>query len=120
MSGKGKGSKIPSPEELDFLVDVAEKAIPVVNQAGNVVIDLVDKAAPVLENVGNHVFNIVDRGLETADNAIDKIIDIPFKFARKAQNLNNGGGGVKNGLKDAIGLIRDVEIKSSLIQRNVI
>ena len=72
-------------------INVAEKAIPVINQAGNVAIDLVNKAAPIVENVGNHAFNIIDRGLETADNAIDKIVDIPFKFIRKTQNLNNGG-----------------------------
>lgn len=71
--GKGKITKIPSPEELDIYINVAEKA-------GSVAIDLINKAAPVVENVGNHAFNIIVRGLATADNAIDKIVDIPFKF----------------------------------------
>lgn len=76
-------------------------------------LEMLNNAVPVVKNVGNAAFDLVGRGVKTADNIIDVAVDIPFKFARKIQDLGNRN--VKNGVTQAVNCIRDVEIKSSLI-----
>ena len=115
----GKGSKmmkgLKDPNLLREIVKVADDAIPVAEKAGNAALNLINNAVPVVKNVGNAdaAFDLVDRGVKTADNIIDVAVDIPFKFARKIQDLGNRN--VKNGVTQAVNCIRDVEIKSSLI-----
>lgn len=100
----GEGSKmkkgLKDPNLLREIVKVADDAIPVAEKAGNAALNLINNAVPVVKNVGNAAFDLVDRGVKTADNIIDVAVDIPFKFARKIQDLGNRN--VKNGVTQAV------------------
>ena len=60
------------------IIDVVDKGL-----------DVLDKGIPVVKKAGDAILDIADKAIDVGDKLIDRVIDIPFKPLRKAQELSN-------------------------------
>ena len=70
--------------------------------------DVINKFLPIFQNLGNVLYDIASKAIDVRDKFVNRVIDIPFKPIRKAQETGNNN--LKCELNTAIKQIQNVEI----------